>query len=392
MSKPNRRPRREGSIRYDAARGRYEIRVRPGVGLPARSYYIARPESPAGARAADDLRIAKVAEARAGVRPIGRSLTVGSWLDQWLTLKAQARPSTLAAYTERIDLYLKPELGRIRLADLDETHVSRALDRLAERPGRRVERLSPSTVDACYRVLSAALNDAVRSRKIAWNPASIVTSSPAHVEIVPPTLDELDRVFAVLRETDPVIYPLLKVLRWTGAREAEITGLRRPDVDLDTGILTIVRQGSGARLKTKSSRRSLPLPDRVIGTLGQLPRRIDTDLLFPSDAGTLLDRSNVLRRWRRACELAEIAPPAGSDLDHYRVHDLRHAFATMLLQAGAGPLIVSHWLGHSSTAMLDRYAHVRPIPGGAAYRAVTAAWGSETHSILGMPELRTAVG
>jgi integrase len=375
-----------GSVKWRGDRNQYEVRVRVRPGELPTSYYSPGPESPAAETRAHELRVAKVAASRRGERVVGRRLTVGHWLDQWLELKAGTRPATARAYASRVELYLRPELGHIKLADLEPLDVSRAMERLARRRGERVDRLSPATIDAAYRVLSAALNDARRAGKVATNAAELVSVSRDQAEIVPPSLAEIAALFVEL-EGDPYA-PLFRTLRWTGAREGELLGLRRPELDLELGTVTLVRQRVG-RLKTRSSRRTLVLPPALVDELAAMPRRIDTTLVFPSSAGTPIDPRNLLRRFDAAAARAGIHPPADADLDKYRPHDLRHAFATMLLQAGASPAIVAAWLGHGSLRMLERYAHVRPVPGGEAYREVLGAWGDETHALLGMSHRMT---
>jgi site-specific recombinase XerD len=59
--------------------------------------------------------------------------------------------------------------------------------------------------------------------------------------------------------------------------------------------------------------------------------------------------------WQDWCNLLD-----DLGLPHYRVHDLRHGFATLLLEAGEDPRVVQELLGHSTTALLAVYQHVRP--------------------------------
>jgi len=145
------------------------------------------------------------------------------------------------------------------------------------------------------------------------------------------------------------------------------------------------RQRSGS-LKTRSSRRTVAIPAYVAELLRPLVEigRIDTRLVFATSSGRALDQRNVLRHYDAALVRAGIAPSEHADLEKYRPHDLRHAFATTLLEAGVGEPIVAAWLGHSSTAMLKRYSHVRPTPGGAAYRRLVAVWGEDLELAFGI--------
>jgi hypothetical protein len=139
----------DGGVYWREERQRYEVRVRerPGDRSP-KSFYSPGPRTPENEARAQDLRREKLAARVAGVRSVPGRLTVGTWLDQWLELKRRTAPATWRAYETRIRLYLKPELGRIRLRDLDEVDVARAFERLESRRGERVERLSARTLDA----------------------------------------------------------------------------------------------------------------------------------------------------------------------------------------------------------------------------------------------------
>jgi len=369
-----------GSVRYRAARGAFEVRVRPGEYERQRSYYVKGPNDATTRAEAERLRVAKLAEAHAGVRPINRTMTVDAWLDHWLELKSRKRPATRRAYERRFALYVRPFLGRRKLADLDELDVARWLRQLEAAPGIRTEHVSASTIAAAFKAFNAAMNDARRARRIPANPCELQSVDRSEAEIVPPSIAEVD---AILEELvgDP-LYPAFLLLRWSGMREGELFGLRWSDVDLDARVVSITRQHDGAPLKSRAARRSLVVPSLVVDALRGHPRRLGSELVFSTSSGRPLDQRNFLRAFDAACERAGVRPPAGSDRVKYRVHDLRHAFATTFLEAGAPPVTVQAWLGHSSLRMLDRYGHVRTIAGGEAYRHVRDAFGDDASLLL----------
>lgn len=385
MTTVQRRP--LGSILWREQRQAFEVRVRERRGEPQRSTYVAGPNTPARREAAERKRAELVAAAGRGERQAPRTLTVGRWLDQWLEMHAGLRPGTVRAYGDRIELYLKPHLGRRLLADLEPLDVQRAFARIAERPGRRGETLSVSTVDAAYRTLHAALEDAVRAGKATRNAASAVRLARPDVQIEPPTLAELDALFAEL--AGDIYAPILELMRWTGARRGEALGLQWRDVNHGAGTVTYRRQASGA-LKTRSSVRTVAPPARVMAMLAGIPRRLDSPLLFTTSTGQPIDPRNLVRHYDAALERAGIAPSSHADLDKYRAHDLRHAFATLLLEAGVASPTVGAWLGHKSLAMLDRYAHVRPVAGGEAYARIVAEWGPDAGAAFGLHGARQA--
>jgi len=369
-----------GSISWRARRNAFELRVRERPGEAPVSSYVPGPNTPTR-RAAAELALAKrLAEAEAGQRHIGSRQTVGAWFDSWLRQQDRLQTAeTARQYRQRIDLYLRPVLGPKRLRDLSKADVIEAMGQIAEPrrvDGRKVRRaqLSPTTVAAALRCLKTCLADAYDQQAAPRNAARGVRLPRRRLHIEPPTQSELDLLFAQL-EGDPwrAVY---SIMRWTGARHGEVLGLEWRHVR-PNGTVTFVHQDSGADLKTERSKRTVVLPPAVMAELEAIPRRPGVPYVFATRTGRQLGERNVLRRFDRACAAAGIAPDPSADMDKYRPHDLRHAFATMLREAGVPDAVTCRWLGHTSTAMLDRYSHVAVHPGGDAYRRLCAMWGPE---------------
>jgi integrase len=157
-----------------------------------------------------------------------------------------------------------------------------------------------------------------------------------------------------------------------GLRRGEALALRWEDVDLDKGTL-IVRgalQRVGGKLqlmetKTDRSRRTIRLPKIAVAALKahrvrQLEERLlagtrwrETEMIFTSTIGTLLEPRNINRQFEGLVEKA--------GLPHIRFHDLRHTCATLLLVQGVPPRVVMDLLGHSKIGVtMDTYSHVLP--------------------------------
>jgi integrase len=162
----------------------------------------------------------------------------------------------------------------------------------------------------------------------------------------------------------------------TGMRPEEYLGLQWKDVDLERGVVTIKRAlvwrstGGGwyfGEPKTARSRRSIPLPLSTLRALSEHRRKQAAerlkagtsyqqhDLVFATPEGGPLAPRNLKRRhFRPILERAKL--PAD-----FRLYDLRHTCATLLLAAGEHPKVVSERLGHASiTLTLDVYSHVLP--------------------------------
>jgi integrase len=160
----------------------------------------------------------------------------------------------------------------------------------------------------------------------------------------------------------------------TGMRQGELLALRWRDVDLErrsirvTGSLQYI-PGQGLRLsqpKTRKSRRHVLLTEVALASLrrhgaaqsAERSRRgigwQELDFVFASRGGRPLYATNVIKR-----SFPRILKSAG--LRQIRFHDLRHTTATLLLDQGVHPKIVSEMLGHSSIGItLDLYSHATP--------------------------------
>jgi integrase len=158
----------------------------------------------------------------------------------------------------------------------------------------------------------------------------------------------------------------------TGMRRGEAIGLRWSDVDLENGRLSVRRalipSGRGVIVsepKTVKGRRVIALDPGTVEVLkAQAARQLDeqndwdeawveTGLVFTQESGAALDPESVSRYWRLAVKQ--------SLLPSIRLHDLRHTHATLALQAGIHPKVVSERLGHATISItLDTYSHAIP--------------------------------
>jgi len=148
---------------------------------------------------------------------------------------------------------------------------------------------------------------------------------------------------------------LVVVAAYTGFRPSEWASLEWRDVDRDAGVLTIERAfsyGQVKPLKTKGSRRRVPLPARAAEVLEHVPRRLDTRLVFPGSRGAHIDLRNWRKReWKPALEAAGLPRER-------RPYDLRHSFASWALAAGVPAYDVARYMG-TSVRMLDlTYGHL----------------------------------
>jgi len=293
-------------------------------------------------------------------------------VDWWPTRDVEA--STLRADVGRRDKYLVPQWGDVRLIDITRHDVkawAKAL-RTPKTKGARVP--SAATVQRIVHLLSASLNAAVDAEVLVANPAARLrlgggeTGAERYL-----TKAEFAAVCQQLEGPDLV---MAQLLAGTGMRWGEAAGLHRARVDERRGVVEVAEVWSIAGKQIKAYpkgklRRHVPLPEWV-----QLPPgarggecglehaagRCRGALAVTNQAGGPMDESNFRRAWMRACRLA--------DIGHARPHDLRHTYASWLLQDGISLAEVGRLLGHKSPLTTQRYAHLAETPSAAVLAAL----------------------
>jgi integrase len=161
-------------------------------------------------------------------------------------------------------------------------------------------------------------------------------------------------VRAVAAELDERYHAIPVVLVGTGLRPEELLGLHRADVDRKAGLLRVERRYTGGMLKpggkTPGSVRTVPLRRVVLDALDAMPTRIDTPILFPAPRGGYIDLERFRHReWTPALRAAGI--------EHRRVNDCRHTFATWAIESGAVELwYLAKIMGTSVVQLEDTYA------------------------------------
>ncbi|TYB92200.1 site-specific integrase [Micromonospora sp. WP24] len=380
MTGRRRRSRGEGSV-YEQRPGVWAAVVDLGWidGKRKRKYVYAKSEAEA-VRKRDELR----RQLQLGVDLSAQPRTLEAWLTEWLRdVKAHdgTRPSTLVRYRLAVSKHLVPGLGRVKLDRLTPRDVQRFLTGLRGK-------LAPASIIKVHAVLRVALADAERMDLVPRNVAK-AAKPPAlgRTERRALTPEEAKTLLSVL--TGDRLESLFVLALVTGLRRAELLGLRWSDVDLSGKALfvrqTLQRTDHGLVFvppKTHRSSRPLPLSALAVRALEaqrvrQAKERLaagevwsDLGLVFASTIGTAMEPRNVNRRFEQL--------RAAAGLDWLHLHDLRHAFATFLLDQGEELRTVMELLGHSTIRMTaDTYGHVLPARARQAASAIDRVLGQE---------------
>ena len=362
---PGRRQHGEGSLYQRSSDGRWIATVDVGWNGPrrVRRVFTAKTYQEAIAKRAAFLEARK----DGFTIPKGRPPYVGEWMTHWLhnVARAKVQPSTWhSSYRHVVEDLIVPYFERVPLPELDEEQIEAWHRQLERRPRRGGGTLSATTIGQAHQILSMGLKVAVVRGRLPRNPCSNVSPPRRNPpEPQPASADEVRLIVARCRTWPNGARWILAIA--TGLRQGEALALEWRDVRLADPASVTVRasaaQVNGERIvkapKSKSSRRTVPLARVAVESLRAHRKtqvaNIANGLVFTDRKGQPVEPTADGRDWRAL--LADLG------LRHYRVHDLRHGFATILLEGGADPRLVQELMGHSSTALLQVYQHVRPV-------------------------------
>lgn len=255
-----------------------------------------------------------------------------------------------ASYRERVRIAYEKSLARFHdllLSDLTPEMIE-------EFKRDRLRVVKPWTVRNELNALSTICTMAIRMRYLGENPVQLVEKPPVPVQqdnpadYIPP--DELDRLLAVAGQDGP----LYLFAAATGLRVSELLALTWADVK--DGFVT-VRLGKGRK------QRIVPLIPQAVAGLEEVPRKLKEPRVF----WWVRRRDVALKRFKRRLGWAELTPS-------YTFHHLRHTYASYAAMAGVDLNVVAKTLGHSTTAITRRYAHLSPHYQRQEIQKMAAAW------------------
>ena len=309
------------------------------------------------------------------------TMTVQEWSTGWLKRhKDRVRPSTWHGYETKLRVHVWPYIGDVKLQQLRPVHLDDLYATLRE-SGKRVKNkppapLSTSTVHQVHTILGECLGDAVRKGVLARNPQEAATapkiSTKADGTVTMNTWSATQVATFLDRTSDHRHHALWAFLLLTGCRRGEALGLRWVDVDLDRARANVQQTigKAGGKIvvgttKSGAGRRPVALDTDLVRILSAQKIAQDDEkalvgvgyddhgLVFANPDGTPLYPEGVSRMF------GEKAEKAG--LPKIRLHDCRHTWATLALQAGVHPKVVQERLGHANVSItLSIYSHVAP--------------------------------
>lgn len=349
------------------------------------------------ARARKDDALAELNKALDDLRKSGdlptASPTLAAWLELWFTRIASKRlkVSTRPAYRSKIDNYIVPAIGRVRLDRLNTSHIYRLHEYIEVDRG-----LSATTALQAHRILAKALTDAEREGRVSRNVAKLVDAPRKAVVKIPHLTNEQHKVMVMSASARSES----EAARWivafqSGLRPGERLGLTADELLFDRHIIRVAwqlqrltfvhgcdqtpcgRKRAGncpqrrldipsdqemrhlegglylTRPKSKAGWREVPMTEAVEAALRW---HVETyppgqeGLVFTRDGQRPIDPSDDAREWKAALEDA--------GLPHVRRHSSRHTCATVLDELGIPDNVRLLIIGHADKETTALYTHV----------------------------------
>ena len=277
------------------------------------------------------------------------------WLEQ---KKPNVRHTTWEMYGSHLKKHFD-EINEIKVSWINVATVEKFITK------RLNDNMNIGTLKKILVTFNQIMNYATRHSYIDHNPVREAEKPKGRSKAEDPKIRVLssEQIGALLKATDNLKYRTFFMFAiLTGARQGEIVGLKWSDIDwfnCQAFIQRTFNHGKWYKPKSKTSRRKINLGPAMISALKKWKAycpKSKFNLVFPNEAGNPIDHWHLLDRYYWPALKA-------AGLPRIRFHDLRHTFASMLIEQGENIKYIQDQLGHSSaTLTLDIYGHLmRPV-------------------------------
>lgn len=267
------------------------------------------------------------------------SITLLEFYQEYYLPYIQKHVKSWKSNNSMMRIHILPIFGKHKMCDIKKHEIMKAHMEMTQH-----KKLKPSTANKFLIFLSQAYTIAheYELEGINDNPASKVKpleENNARERFI--TKREAKRLLKAVQESqNPNLKYIIPFLLLTGARRSEVLHAKWCDIDLHNNLWTIPTSKSGKK-------RIIPISESLGALIATIPHT--SAYLFPSPK-TKLPQKDFYRSWDHARRKAY--------LKDVRLHDLRHSFASALVNAGRSLYEVQTLLGHSNMKMTQRYAHL----------------------------------
>ena len=253
--------------------------------------------------------------------------------------------------------HLLPRFGKRHLDEITRADIQKIL------ADRRAQGAAPGSANRLLIMLRFIFNLALK-----WEIAGVKSNPSRGIPLLEEnnkrerylSVEEAQRLYESVCKGDTMLRYIVPMLILTGARKREVLDAKWEDFDLNRRIWRIPVSKSGKA-------RHVPLSDGAITLLGSIPRKPKCDWAF-ANPDTCKPYASIFGTWNTARKRA--------GLSDVRLHDLRHSFASLLINSGRSLYEVQKILGHTQVKTTQRYAHLSQDTLLAAANAATEAVGA----------------
>jgi integrase len=244
------------------------------------------------------------------------------------------KDKTKLDYSNYINRELLPALGTFKVQDIKHEQCVRLHVKISARG-------APYYANRVLALLSKIFSFAIKCGYRVDNPSKgLQKNNEIHRERYL-TIEEVQRLINILdAHANKQSATVIKLLLYTGARKTEVLSAKWEQFDLINAVW--IKPASTTKQKREHR---IPLSTIALNTILAIPQR--SDYLFPLKESYQKDIKGF---WRSIC--------AQANIKSVRIHDLRHTYASLLVNAGLSLPVIGALLGHSQPQTTARYAHL----------------------------------
>lgn len=306
-----------------------------------------------------------------GMSAENNMLTVGEWADEWLRLyKSNVADATKDMYETTVRLYIKPNIGNIKLKNLKQSDIIGILNEMDKKGITRRKEWALLTIK---QILQTAVENEYIYKNVALGIKIKKYKSP---EKKPLSEDVINRI-KKLSKDDFDMFMLLFMI-YTGVRREELVPLQYKDIDIGNKFIYITKavhfKNNQPTIKSTKNEcnRKIPILNILYDRLKELKQNHkNNDYVFPNTSNDIMSETSIKRKIRYALnrlnkdyEEEQKSINNGFKLNndnkiYFTYHQLRHTYACILHKAGVDLKEAQSFTGHKSIqVLLNIYTHL----------------------------------
>ncbi len=284
------------------------------------------------------LEIAQGKDPQADTKKKRNEMTYSEFMEEHYLPYVSARLRSAKGYKQMYHTHLKQAFGEMRVSQITRRQVQMFHDEL------RAQGLANATCNRYLALIKSSFNTGIKIMEVidTRNPGEGLKMYDEVGRVRFLSEEELTRLLPMLIDDGGPISKIIRFLLATGLRLSEGLNARWSEIDLNNRVLVI----PATRSKSKKTD-SIPLNDTAI----QVLEECDKSLPYPfANPNTKKPYVSIKKGFKKLMDRAEI--------ENFRIHDLRHSCASVLINAGGSLYEVQAILRHSSSQVTEKYAHL----------------------------------